>query len=89
MADLNFFGLPKVHVELFDLEQQEFTRSWDLENKFRPEESGFISHVVESKYLVRQSNGHSRIQNEWLNGDELWRSSHFTLIQLRVRTPAE
>jgi NAD kinase/nicotinic acid mononucleotide adenylyltransferase len=79
MADLNFRGIPKVHVELFDLEQLEFTRNWDLGNKYRPTE-GYVSHVVEAKYVIPTENGHSRIQNEWFNGDQLWRSAHFTVL---------
>lgn len=79
MADLCFHGLRNVHVELFDLEQQEFTRNWDLGLKYRPT-AGFVSHVVELKYVKPTENGHSRIQNEWSNGEQLWRSAHFTVL---------
>src|SRR5262249_19495038 len=44
MTDLTFRGLPRVRVELFDLEQSTFTRTHILQSMFG--EQGELSHVV-------------------------------------------
>ena len=77
-ADLTFCGLPRVRVELFDLEADSFTRSYELEQRFRPR--GRVWHVVGSDLVQGGREGRSPIQQVWWRGEELWRESHFAVL---------
>ena len=77
-VDLTFCGLPRVRVELFDLEADSFTRTYDLEQRFRPR--GRVWHVVGSDLVQGGREGRSPIQQVWWRGEELWRESHFAVL---------
>ena len=57
LADLAFGGMPRVVVDLFDLEQDTFTRNWDLQQRYAP--LGEVWHVVGTD-LVEGGRGGSR-----------------------------
>lgn len=78
MADMNFRGIPRIRVELFDLEAGEFTRTRDLETRYASE--GEVWHVVGSD-LVRGGEAASKIRNEWTDGARLWRDSRFVVLE--------
>lgn len=77
-VDLTFRGLPRVRVELFDLEADTFTRTYELEARFRPQ--GCVWHVVGSDLVQGGRAGNSPIQQVWWHGEELWRESHFAVL---------
>jgi nicotinate (nicotinamide) nucleotide adenylyltransferase len=79
MVDLNFAGLDKVRVELFDLEACTFTRTCELEKHFAP--LGEIWHVVGADLLLGGGNGGSAIHTGWRHGEQLWRESRFAVLE--------
>jgi nicotinate (nicotinamide) nucleotide adenylyltransferase len=79
MADLNFRRLPKVRVDLFDLEQSTFTRTVDLEHLYR--DGGEVWHVVGSDLVQGGGKGQSQIQQEWARGQDVWQSLRFVVVQ--------
>ena len=49
MVDLNFRRIKRARVELFDLESSTFTRTFDLDRKFRGK--GIVWHVVSDEFV--------------------------------------
>lgn len=78
MVDMTFRNLPKVEVDLFDLEGDSFTRTIDLEKKFAPQ--GEIWHVVGTDLVRGGAKGNSAIQSSWFNGKELWSKTRFAVL---------
>ncbi len=78
MADLNFRGLSGVRVELFDLEASSFTRTYDLDRRFRSE--GEVWHVVSDEFVRDGGAGASDIQRTWARGVELWAEARFAIL---------
>lgn len=79
MVDLTFRGLPRVRVELFDLEQASFTRTHALEERYAAE--GEVWHVVGADLAQGGGRGESAIQREWAQGARLWRESRFVVVR--------
>lgn len=78
MVDMAFRGIPKVRVDLFDLESSVFTRSIDLEERYRQE--GTPWHVVGADIVKGGSQGKSDIQRSWKDGERLWNEAHFAVF---------
>src|SRR4051812_8535105 len=78
MVDLNFRGLTKVRVELFDLEMGEFTRTHELDRMFR--DQGRPWHVVSDEFVRGGREGSSLIERQWERGAELWREASFVVV---------
>ncbi|MGL6075614.1 MAG: NAD(+)/NADH kinase [Fimbriiglobus sp.] len=87
MADLNFRRLPRVTVELQDLERNRFTPNHAL-----PEMLGrnpdSLSHVVSATWVAGGARGESQIQTKWEQGQEMWRTAHFTILHPEGTPPA-
>ncbi len=81
MADLAFRGLPKVRVELFDLEENSFTRLHRLEDKLR--HRGELWHVVGTDLVTGGSAGASQIQTAWERGPDVWNDLRFAVVARR------
>ncbi len=80
MADLNFRGLPKVRVDLGDLERGRFTPNREFANRFGGP-GVELSHVVPVAAATPAAPGReSRIQTEWGDGRRLWKTAHFTVL---------
>ena len=77
MADLTFRGLPRVRVELFDLEQSTFTRTHRLDEMFRGE--GEVWHVIGADLVEGGGAGRSYIHRAWEKGGELWERLNFAV----------
>lgn len=78
LADITFGGLPGVEVDLFDLEQDTFTRNHELQRRFGSE--GEVWHVVGTDLIAGGSQGRSLIQQTWESGPELWRTACFCVL---------
>lgn len=78
LADLAFGDLPKVVVDLFDLELATFTRTFELQAMF--ETKGEVWHVVGADLVKGGQNAQSPIQLTWAHGPELWQSAHFAVL---------
>lgn len=78
LADITFGGIPRVSVDLFDLEQDSFSRNADLQVRFAPE--GEIWHVVGTDLIAGGAKGKSPIQLTWKDGRKLWKTAHFAVL---------
>ncbi|MBI3270258.1 MAG: NAD(+)/NADH kinase [Planctomycetes bacterium] len=78
MVDLAFRGLPKVRVELFDLELSTFTLTDKLEEKYRHE--GEVWHVVGTDLIQGGKEGRSFIHRVWSGGPRLWETLNFAVV---------
>lgn len=79
MADMAFSALPKVEIDLFDLEQERFTRSHALEARYSPR--GEVWHVVGTDLVKGGARGQSEIQRTWEKGGELWLRARFVVLK--------
>ena len=66
MVDLSFRGIPKARVDLFDLESSTFTRTYELDRRFKSE--GTVWHVVADEFVRGGQGNESHIQREWTRG---------------------
>jgi NAD kinase len=80
MADLSFGGLPRVRVELFDLEASSFTRTHELDRRWA-DPTTRVWHVVPDALIEGGRTGESIIQRTWHLGPEVWRRLHFVVLQ--------
>jgi nicotinate (nicotinamide) nucleotide adenylyltransferase len=78
MVDLSFRGIPKARVELFDLESSSFTRTYDLDRKFKSE--GTVWHVVADEFIRGGNRNESQIQRAWTRGNDLWNEANFAIL---------
>ena len=78
LCDLAFGDLPKVIVDLFDLEQATFTRNHELQARFASD--GEIWHVVGADLIEGGRESTSLIQRTWAKGAELWKTAHFAVL---------
>lgn len=79
MSDLNFRGIPNVRVDLEDLEHDVFTRTIDLDRKFK--KFAEVWHCVGSDLLQGGGRGKSVIHKEWKGGNKLWNSCNFAVVE--------
>ncbi|MBW2528474.1 MAG: NAD(+)/NADH kinase [Deltaproteobacteria bacterium] len=78
MTDLTFRGLERVRVDLFDLEASTFTRTFQLEERYRS--VGEVWHVIGGDLLVGADRGESAIHREWAEGERIWRELRFAVV---------
>lgn len=78
LCDLTFGGMDRVVVDLFDLEKDEFTRSYALEEHYAF--LGEVWHVVGADWLRGGGVGKSAIHTGWVRGPDLWKSSRFAVL---------
>ncbi len=79
MAEYTFRGLDRVELDLFDLENETFTRTWQMEERFAGD--GEIWHVVGTDLLAGGATGQSVIQREWARGKKIWNELRFIVVQ--------
>lgn len=78
LADITFGGLRRVAVDLFDLENNTFTRNCDLQTRYEPR--GEVWHVVGADLIAGGAKGRSPIQRTWKNGRKLWQGARFAVF---------
>ena len=84
MVDMNFRGIPNVEVDLFDLETNDFTRTVDLNERYK--HLGEIWHFVGTDLICGGGKGESVIEREWRYGPEIWKNLNFAIAE-RVGFP--
>ena len=82
MAEMTFRDLPDTEVDLFDIHNETFMPSVELEKRYRDE--GEIWHIVGSDWIIGGREGRSVIQETWQQGRKLWQNSRFMVIQRSV-----
>lgn len=77
MADLAFGGIPKVEVDLFDLDRDVFTSNVEFEARYMPR--GEVHHVVGADLICKD--GVCAIRDRWRNGESLWNTARFVVVK--------
>lgn len=77
MTDMTFQGIERVTIDLSDLERGEFTRTYDLYQRYKNQ--GDVWIVVGTDLITGGRNGNSQIQQNWFRGNELWRTAKFAV----------
>lgn len=80
LCDLTFGDLRSkaVVVDLFDLEQDTFTRNFALEERYKGEAE--VWHVVGADWIEGGAQKRSAIHTGWAKGPELWERSRFAIL---------
>ncbi len=68
----------RVRIEYFDLENQTFTRTHKLQERFAHE--GELWHVVGGDLVKNGNQGKSFIQSKWQHGRKVWNTLNFAVI---------
>ena len=84
MVDMTFRRLPGVRVDLLDLEASTFTRTHQLNERYRAQ--GEVWNVVSTELITGGANGQAPIQRLWEHGEELWQRCNFVIIKMRGAT---
>jgi nicotinate (nicotinamide) nucleotide adenylyltransferase len=77
MTDLSFQGLPGVRVDRFDLENENFMRTFEVERHFS--EEGEVWHALGTDLLLGGGTGSSPLHG-WEHGADLWANSRFIAV---------
>jgi NAD kinase len=78
LTDIAFADLPKVEVDLFDLEHAIFTRTDGLEERYGG--MGDCWHIVGADLVAGGSEGAAIVQRVWDRGEELWHTLRFAVV---------
>lgn len=78
MVDLCFGDLPKVEVCLDDLEQDKFSRTHELQERYA--HRGEIWHLIGSDLIAGGGEGKSFIHRVWQDGPALWSQLNFVVV---------
>jgi NAD+ kinase len=78
LVDIAFQGMPKVEVDLFDLELANFTTNDCFESRYG--HLGEIWHVIGSDLSAGGATGESAVQRCWLRGNDMWRELNFCVV---------
>ncbi len=74
-----FRGLERVDLELFDLEEAGFSRTWELQERFA--ERGELWHVIGTDLVAGGAAGRAVIQREWARGERIWEELRFAVFR--------
>lgn len=84
MSDLAFRTIaPNVEVDLSDLERKSFTKTYELDERYR--RYGDAYHIVGMDLVSRDIGGIPQVQT-WEHGLDLWNNARFAVV-LRVGIP--
>ncbi len=77
LVSIGFAGLPRVEVDLFDLEQAAFTRTHELDARYAAR--GEVWHLVGGDAVAGGGAGRSFIHRVWHEGPRLWETLRFAV----------
>lgn len=80
MADMTFRGIDKVRVDLFDLENGCFTRTRQLDERYRADGSE-VWHVVGTDLIAGGGRRESQIHKVWEDPERTWRELRFVVLE--------
>lgn len=81
MATIAFGKLPNVELDLYDLDDDVYTPTYLLEERYAAKYSeAEIWHVVGSDLITGGRDKDSQIQRTWKHGSELWQNLKFCII---------
>lgn len=79
MADLTLRGVPRVRVELDDLEREHQAPAWKVEERFAAE--GRVTHVIPADMVSEKCRDEPWIISGWERGREMWQNSRFLILR--------
>lgn len=81
MAMLCFGDLPRVRIDLYDLEQGVFTPAYELEERYKKNSGDKgVWHVIGGDLVAGGGAGGSEIQRSWKQGETVWRTLNFAVV---------
>ena len=80
MALLAFSGLSKVTIDLSDIANGEFARTYDLDVKMKARHGKNVWHAIGTDLVTGGADHCSAIHRSWYKGDELWQKANFIVI---------
>ncbi len=78
LAQIGFRDVPRVTVDLTDLEQAAFVRTDELDARYA--DRGEVWHLVGTDLLAKSSQGNSFIHRVWHDGPKLWEQLRFAVV---------
>lgn len=78
LADVTFRGMPKVEVDLFDLELASFTTNDRFAERYG--HLGELWHVIGSDLSAGGGQGESAVQKFWDRGTNMWNELNFCIM---------
>jgi nicotinate (nicotinamide) nucleotide adenylyltransferase len=78
MCDMAFRGIPRVRVDLFDLERVLFTPTRELADRYRDADTE-VWHCIGADLVKGGAEGASQIQRSWVGGNDLWNDERFVV----------
>jgi len=79
MVIMTFGELKNVKVDLSDVTNQTFTRTYDLDRRLREQINGQVFHVIGTDLIIGGATGESEIQRCWYRGQEVWENLNFVI----------
>lgn len=82
MVRMAFRGIPRVEVDLSDLERDEFRRTVDLDREWKERlgDNWDVWHAVGFDLIEHGATGNSQIQRTWHRGEFAWSNLAFVLL---------
>lgn len=81
LVTMAFQGLPRVEFDFSDLDENAFTPTYALHDRYRERFPDAELHYVVGSDLVRGGGrGRAEIQRSWVNGKEVWEDLRFAVI---------
>jgi len=81
MAKIAFRNIPKVKLDLFDLENNVFTPTYLVQEKYqRLHPDAEIWHLVGQDLIAGGCRNRSEIQTTWNKGSDIWNNLNFLVI---------
>lgn len=77
MTDLAFADLPRVRMDAFDVENDDYTRTYALEERYDRE--GEVWQAFGADLLIGGGRGASEV-HKWEHGERLWNETRFAVI---------
>jgi NAD+ kinase len=78
LVDLAFHSIPRVTVDLFDLELDAFTRTDDLEARYSS--LGEVWHAIPLETVIGGASGKSVIHRWWRDGPRMWHQLRYAIF---------
>lgn len=81
MARMNFSGLEKVEIDFWDLDNDIFTPTYDLDLRFKEKfNKAEIWHAVGEDLIATGDGNYSEIRY-WYKGGEVWENLNFAVLE--------
>lgn len=88
MAILTFHGTPKVELDFYDLENDVFTPTYLLQERYQKRfPDSEIWFAIGDDLVKGGHDGNSEIQKSWKKGKEIWRNLNFVVISQPDKMP--